>query len=67
MMWKGFRNELISCAIVLVCGLILGVLFAPFGKEYRFPTSEMAGRGTISNIKMGLFFAVASGLACCEI
>lgn len=62
MMWKGFRNELISCAIVLVCGLVLGVLFAPFGKEYRFPTNEMAGRGTISNIKMGLFFAVASGL-----
>ena len=42
--------------------LVLGLCFALQGKKYRFPTAEMAGRGTFDNMLMGVFFALASGM-----
>eukprot|EP00941_MAST-03F_sp_MAST-3F-sp1_P002072 g2072.t1 len=62
MFFSGLKNEFIAFLIVLVCGFLLGLALTPLGDELGWPTNEMAGRGTLSNITIGIVFAVASGL-----
>jgi len=65
--WKmachGLLNEIWSTFHTLMGGFVIGLFLAPLSaKNYNWPTSEMAGRGTLQNFTAGIFYAAASGV-----
>ncbi|GAB5355974.1 hypothetical protein AAMO2058_000251200 [Amorphochlora amoebiformis] len=54
--------EILALAICIICGFVVGALFAPWGDRLSWPNSEMAGRGHVNGLFIGIGIAVPSGL-----
>ena len=62
LMLTAARNELIALLLTFFTGFMCGFLFLYWGPELGWPTPEMAVRGEIANLLMGVMVATASGI-----
>ena len=61
--WHSLWGEIKAVLHTVFAGFLMGIFLGlPFAEGLNWPTSEMAGRGTLSNFISGVFFAVASGV-----
>lgn len=58
----GLVSELLSLAICVVMGFVIGLCVIAVGTEESWPTQEMKTRGQVSGLLVGLAIAVPSGL-----
>ena len=65
---RGIRNGLASLFLCILIGFILGLLLIPIEKVFtrdgdKFITEEMTDRGTLEDMLLDVFIALASGAA----
>lgn len=61
MLLTGIQNTLITIVEVWLIGFIQGFVYAPWAREFLWPTPEMTGRGDPNNLLAGILVATASG------
>jgi hypothetical protein len=57
----GIQNTFITIVEVWMIGFIQGFIYAPWAREFLWPTPEMTGRGDPINLLAGILVATASG------
>ena len=57
----GIQNTFITIVEVWMIGFIQGFVYAPWAREFFWPTPEMTGRGDPINLLAGVLVATASG------
>ena len=65
--WKvvrlGVKSELLGLLISVLCGVVVGIVGAPFGPDpLEWPNPEMADRGTYAALGVGIAVALVSGV-----
>eukprot|EP01129_Flabellula_baltica_P001703 TRINITY_DN11639_c0_g1_i1.p1 TRINITY_DN11639_c0_g1~~TRINITY_DN11639_c0_g1_i1.p1 ORF type:complete len:368 (+),score=74.53 TRINITY_DN11639_c0_g1_i1:14-1117(+) len=59
---RGVWSEFIGVLVVWLCGVILGLIFSPFGNDLEWPAGQMADRGTPVGLLIGIGIAFPSGV-----
>jgi len=55
-------TELFALLLCIAAGFVVGVAFSPWGDILNWPNNEMASRGTINGLLIGLGIAIPSGI-----
>ncbi|XP_077869425.1 uncharacterized protein LOC144360731 [Saccoglossus kowalevskii] len=60
---QGVKTELIGLIICIIIGFVYGLLLGSWGDQLGWPTKEMASRGELRSLLVGMFIALPSGAA----
>jgi len=55
-------SELYALILCIISGFCVGIAFSPWGDILNWPNSEMASRGTVNGLLIGLGIAIPSGV-----